>query len=243
MKAFWLALGFLSWIPTPHFMADDRDLGRAVALFPVVGAGFGALLWGALAASHGRLPDAVVGELLVALLAALSGGLHLDGLADTFDAVGASAKPDPAARREKMLAVMRDPRTGAHGAAALVVVLGLKAAALGALAPGPALILGPALARWTASLLVVAFPYARPEGLGRVFKEQARPGAVALTGAALLGAAALTGALAGAALATGGALALAAWVNRRLGGLTGDVYGAAVELAEALFFVALTAAI
>lgn len=239
MKAFWLALGFLSWIPTPHFIADDRDLGRAVVLFPLVGALFGAALWGAMAGMAGHLPGAVMGVLAVALLAALSGGLHIDGLADTFDAVGASAKPDPAARREKMLTVMRDPRMGAHGGAALVVVLGLKAAALASVAPGPALLLGPAVARWTASLLVVAFPYARPSGLGRVFKDQARPVAVALVGAALIGGAAAisAGAVAAVATATAGALLLAWRMNRHLGGLTGDVYGAAVELAEALFFV------
>ena len=139
-----------------------------------------------------------------------------------------------------MLTVMRDPRMGAHGGAALVVVLGLKAAALASVAPGPALLLGPAVARWTASLLVVAFPYARTSGLGRVFKDQARPVAVVAVGAALIGGAAAisAGAVAAVATATAGALLLAWRLNRHLGGLTGDVYGAAVEVAEALFFVA-----
>lgn len=242
MKALCLAFGFLSWLPVPSVVAQDRDLGRAVALFPAVGALFGALLWAGFARVGAHLPGPVVGVLGVAALAWLSGGLHLDGLADTFDGVGASTKPDPQRRREKMLEVMRDPRTGPHGAAALVIVLGLKAAALGSVVPGPALILGPALARWAASLLVVAYPYARPEGLGRVFCAEARGWQVAVVGLGL-GAAAVaispwTAASAG--LAISGALLLAWRMSRHLSGLTGDVYGAAVELAEALFFVGLT---
>lgn len=242
MKALWLAFGFMSWLPVPSVVAEDRDLGRAVALFPVVGALFGALLWAALAALGGHLPGLVAGGLGVAALGWLSGGLHLDGLADTFDGVGASTKPDPARRREKMLEVMRDPRSGPHGVAAVVITLGLKAAALGAITPGPALVLGPAVARWAASLLVVAFPYARPEGLGRVFCAEARGWQVALLGGLLVGAAALLGAGVGAsaAVAVAGALALAWRLSRHLGGLTGDVYGAAVELAETLFFIGLS---
>lgn len=245
MRALALALGFLSWLPAPSVEAGPRDLGRAVALFPVVGLLFGALLWGMLAGLHGHLPPLVAGGLGVGLLAWLSGGLHLDGLSDTFDAVGASTKPDPARRREKMLEVMRDPRAGPHGAAALVVVLGLKAAALGAVAPGPALLLGPAVARWAASLLVVAFPYARPDGLGRTFVDEARGWAVGLAGLGLGGALLAVGpqaALSGLG-AVGAAALLAVRLRRHLGGLTGDVYGAGVELTEALFFVGMSVVI
>src|SRR6185295_9377106 len=86
----------------------------------------------------------------------------------------------------------------------------------------------PVLARWAVTPLVVFFRYARPEGLGRAFNGHARPVHGAAAGAPLLAPAVATSAV---------ALGLGAWVGRRLGGLTGDVYGAAVELGEVAFLV------
>ena len=114
----------------------------------------------------------LIAVLLAALLAALTGGLHLDGVADVFDALG-GGRGD----RARMLEIMRDSRIGAHGAAALTLLLIAKVAALAQVAERRdllALLAFPTIARWLAALLVVFFPYVRAEGLGRAFNGEAR---------------------------------------------------------------------
>lgn len=242
MRSIWLAIGFLTWLPVPAFHASERELGRAIALFPLVGLGLGGLLLGIHSAVEGHLAPPLEAALLVALLAWLSGGLHLDGLADTFDGLGSASKPDPAARRARMLEVMRDPRTGPHGALSLVVVVLIKVLALGATLGATSLLLFPALGRAAAALMVVSFPSARPDGLGHAFQSASRRLPVWVAAAAVLG---LGGALGGAqaliaaALGLGVALAFGQAMRARLGGLTGDVYGAGLELAELTALVAL----
>lgn len=241
MRPVWLAVGFLTWLPVPGFHATERELGRAVGLFPLVGLGLGALLAGAGLLIGDQLPPALRAGLLVAMLAWITGGLHLDGLADTFDGLGAAAKPDPAARRAKMLEVMRDPRTGPHGAVALVLGLGLKILALAELSGAAALLLFPMVGRAAAAALVVSFPSARPDGLGRAFQSSAQRLPTALGALATLGVGLALGVQAALAVLVGlgAALLLGAALSRRLGGLTGDVYGAAVELAEVAALIAL----
>ena len=227
------AFSFLTRLPIPG-VAGERELGRSVVWFPLVGAAMGAVLVGAARAGArlGHLPPGLLAVALVALLAAMSGGLHLDGLADTFDALG-GGRGD----RARMLEIMRDSRIGAHGAAALFLVLIAKTFAIGdLLARGAdwALFVTPVLARWAVVPLIVFFRYARPSGLGDPFRRHAGAAQVAAATALPLALAVWAGggtfAAGGAAL--GVALALGAWLNRRLAGLTGDVYGAAIELAE-----------
>jgi adenosylcobinamide-GDP ribazoletransferase len=204
-----------------------------------VGAALGAILWGAARALTGHLAPGVLAVALVSLHALLSGGLHLDGLADTLDAWGGGR-----GQRARMLEIMRDSRIGAHGAAALALLLAGKIAALAALlARGTLwpLLAGPAVARWAVVPLIMLFPYARPGGLGSPFQERRR--GIDLLAATLLVAALPywfgAGALRAGALALAAALLLALALSRRLGGLTGDVYGAAVEIAELVFWGAL----
>lgn len=238
MRALLLAFGLLTWLPVPAVQAEDRDLGRAVGAFPWVGAALGLALagLGALLEGHGTPLLRAAG--VVALLAAVTGGLHLDGLADTFDGLGAGQKCAPEARRARMLEVMRDSRVGAFGVMALIVTLILKVAALGALADPLVWALGCAAARLLPALLMRLFPYARPAGLGRVFHDHAGPGALVVGVVPVL--ALLAACPPAAALATGAVslLLIAAFgrLSRTLGGLTGDVYGAAVELGEALIW-------
>lgn len=229
-----LAFQFLTRIPVGGTLTR-ADLGRSCAWFPLPGAVMGVAVAGGAWLAAGHVPPALAGVLAAAALAWLSGGLHLDGLADLVDGLS-GGRGD----RDRALAIMRDGRIGAHGAAALVLVLLAKSAALAELvARGEpwALVAAPAVARFCAVPLVVAFPYARPEGLGKPFHGTA--GAREVGVAAVLAAAALApglpGSLAQAAAAVGVAQAVALVARRRLGGLTGDVYGAAIELAELAF--------
>lgn len=240
-----VAFGFLTRVPVSAGAVEPRDLGRALTWFPAVGAALGAVLVAAAHLTRG-LSTGVAAVVIVALHAALTGGLHLDGVADVFDALGGGR-----GQRDRMLAILRDSRIGAHGAAALVLVILAKVLAVAALVDhhagrhaGWALYAAPAAARWAVVPLVVGFPYARPEGLGKPFHGHA--GVAQLAGATAVAAVAL-GWLGGCAIAPAlaallAALAIATWLHRHLGGLTGDVYGAAIEAAELAFLVVAGAA-
>ncbi len=217
---------------------EGADLGRSCAWFPLPGAAIGLFVAAGAYVAGPHLPAALLGVLAAAALAWLSGALHLDGLADVFDGLG-GGRGD----RERTLAIMRDSRIGALGATALMLVLAAKAVALGDLTGQGKLwpvVAAPAVARFAAVPLVVLFPYARPEGLGKAFHGTAGRREIAV--AALLAAATIAPFVPGALVPSAGALAaaggLAIAVHRRLGGLTGDAYGAAVELAELAFLVA-----
>ncbi len=233
-----VAFGFLTRLPLRAEGAGERDLGRSVAAFPVAGLALGALLAAAAWMLRDHLPSSVQAAALVALLAWLTGGLHLDGLADVFDGLSGGHGD-----RARVLEIMRDAHIGAHGAAALCLALLAKAAALAPLLDRSdlwALAAFPVAARWAVVPLVVFFPYARPEGLGKAFHENARPAYVAaatvLAMPALIGMGTRVAGPLGAAL--GAALLFAAAVRHRIGGLTGDAYGACIEIAEIAFLVA-----
>ena len=237
MKPLVAAFAFLTRLPVWRGPLRDVDLGRSVAFFPVVGLVLGLALTGLCAALAGNVAPWVVGVLLATLLAALTGGLHLDGFADVFDALG-GGRGD----RARMLEIMRDSRIGAHGAAALTLLLIAKVAALAQAAERRdlvALLAFPTVARWLAALLVVGFPYVRAEGLGRAFSGEAgrrqagMATAIAVVAMAVLGPPLLLPALGTAAAVLGFAL----WLHRRLGGMTGDVYGAAIELGEVTMLI------
>jgi adenosylcobinamide-GDP ribazoletransferase len=211
-------------------LLEERDFGLSQAWFPAVGLGLGACLVGLAAATDAYFSGGVQGWLLAAALVVLSGGLHIDGLADTVDGLMGGRT------REQRLAIMHEGTVGALGAAAVVLVLGLKAGAFASAAGrNEFLVLVPALSRWTIVVAIAAFPYARPEGLGRAFHANAFPWPLTIASATLLGAVLVLAGPAGLIVAgVVAALALLAGhaISRSLGGLTGDVYGAINELAE-----------
>lgn len=202
----------------------------ALAWFPVVGAGVGALLGGIWWGLSQFWPPAVAAAVVVAADLGLTGMLHVDGWIDAADGLL------PHLTRERRLAVMREPTVGAFGVAAGAAVLVCRWAALLSLRPSVPLI----VALWTASRVAMAVaatvvPYARAEdGLAHAFLGTARAGwTAALVGVPASVAAAwfaragshlagLVALLAGAAAAA----AVVALSRRRLGGFTGDVLGA-----------------
>jgi adenosylcobinamide-GDP ribazoletransferase len=241
LDALRLAAGLLSVLPVGRLPeVGPRTYGRAMLLAPlavlplavVAGVVFGV-------ASLAGLPGAVVGLLAVGALALGTRALHLDGLADTVDGLGTGWDT------ERALAVMRRGDVGPMGAVALVLVLGLQAAALTGLprSPGGALAVALLVCASRASLLLVCrrgVPAARPDGLGRTVAGTVPPVAGGVAGLVAVAAVLLAAHLAGrpwdqglvaAALALAGVALLVAHVVRRLGGVSGDVMGAAVEVA------------
>ncbi len=231
-----VAFGFLTRWPVAVGAVGDAELASALPFFPLVGfavGGIGVLV--ALAGGHSLLAAVAV----VALQALATGGLHLDGVADLFDALGGGR-----GERERTLAILRDSHIGAHGAAALLLLLLAKTFAIQPLLDRPAVLLAaPLVARWAAVGLVVLFPAARRDGLGHGFRQAAgRVHFVLATAMAIgllvaLGIAALPGVAIATAVAFASALAIGLGMHRRLGGLTGDVDGAAVEVAELAYLV------
>jgi adenosylcobinamide-GDP ribazoletransferase len=242
-RRFAIAVAFLTRLPVRVDAGEEQDVGRSVAFFPLVGVLLGVALATLAWLADGRLPTSLLAVLAAALLAALTGGLHLDGVADTFDALGA-----PGADRARLLEILRDSRIGAHGAAALLFVVLLKVTALHAVLAGghaaAVLLAFPALARFVAGLVIVLFPYARTHGLGIAFHAHARRSDVVLAGAiaAIVVLVAGRAAVLAALVATALALLFVRRVAARLGGVTGDVCGAAIELAEVIFLVVVVAA-
>ncbi|HUC61888.1 MAG TPA: adenosylcobinamide-GDP ribazoletransferase [Alphaproteobacteria bacterium] len=207
-------------------------LGRALRAWPVVGLGVG--LVGAVGFVVLRwlgLGSAVAAIAAIALTVAATGALHEDGLADFADGLGGR---DP----EERLAIMRDSRIGAFGILALLLCLGLRAAALAEIArPGHAaavLIATECAARGLVPLLLLSLEPARADGLGASLGQPSQETIVTAALIAALACLILLGPLAGlVALAAGAAavFGLGSLARRRLGGYTGDVLGAAEQVA------------
>jgi adenosylcobinamide-GDP ribazoletransferase len=245
LAPFLLAVTFLTRLPVPQVKAlaaapSGTQLGAAVGFFPWVGALIGGLLWAFHALVEGSLVATLTGLGLVSISALISGGLHLDGLADLFDAAG-GGRGD----RARMLQIMRDPRIGAHGACALSLVLIGKVLASAELVqhgPTVALFVAPVFARMGASISICTFAYARPDGLGRSFHDHAHARHLVVAGLAAVLALALAGSalIVPAIVSLLATLSVAIWAQHRLGGLTGDVHGAAIEIAELALLIAAT---
>jgi adenosylcobinamide-GDP ribazoletransferase len=228
-----LAIQFMTRLPTPQVRDfSPADLSLSARWHPLVGAIVGAALWLPLWLLHDR--PLLAAALALALWTWITGALHLDGLADVADAMGAAHR-DPA----RFLQVLKDPHLGVFGATVLALQLLLKFALLHELARSPwlpAIVLLPAWARWGTLVWSRCLPPLQP-GLGERFAWRLGPAAiggwaVALAAASLWLAPPLLLAL----LVVPG---IAAYWRRRLGGITGDCLGAGIEATETLLLLAL----
>lgn len=221
MRPFWLAVGFLTTFPVPHLgQVREGEMKAASAYYPVAGYLIGAVL-ALVAWLTAGLPQGLQGAILLAVWLACTGMLHLDGLLDSADALLATKPP------AERLRILGDVHMGSFAFGVGFVVLLLKWQLL-ALNPSPWLLLClPALVRFALLIPMNLFPAARPEGLGA----RSREGRILPALLFALPAIFFFPWVALAALAM--MLLLAFWAARRLGGgLSGDVYGALVELGE-----------
>jgi adenosylcobinamide-GDP ribazoletransferase len=237
---FLAALQFLTITPPLiRRQLTPGELGQAVGWFALVGFLLGVMLTGADAALRLWLPPGVTAALLLALWVIATGALHLDGFLDACDGLFGGHTP------EARLRIMRDERAGAFAVLGGILLVLVKYSCLTGLGNRTvALMVAPTVARWGMSLAIVAFPYGRPEGLGRWMKDHSGWQQVFLASITALLVAALAArwlgllvvALAGVTTAAGAVLVL-----RRLPGLTGDIYGALCELTETLILLAFVA--
>ncbi|MBN1122093.1 MAG: adenosylcobinamide-GDP ribazoletransferase [Anaerolineae bacterium] len=234
------AFQFLSILPPViKRLFTPEEMGHAVGYFPLVGLVLGGILAAARLLLDLVLPTAVSAVIVVTLWVVLTRALHLDGLMDTCDGVFGGYTV------ERRLDIMRDSRVGAFGVVGGVLALLAKAAAVASLggqtvAPIMAAVLG----RWAMSLAVVAFPYARADGLGRAMKDHAGWKQLLMAGV-IAGLVAWFGGCWVGMIFAGGAivvcLALGRFFVKRIGGLTGDTYGAICEVIEVCVLVGYTA--
>ena len=244
-KLFWAMLSFISRLPVPARWSQGLDFehySRGIVMFPLIGVVLGGLTGLVFMALQPWCGIPLAALFAVLTLALLTGGFHLDGLADTCDGIFS------ARRRERMLEIMRDSRLGTHGGLALIFVLLAKVLVVSELAlrgtPMLAALAAACVAgRGSAVLLMYRHRYAREEGLGNVFigKVTGRQTCVTLGLAAILAAVLLPGMRGVAAMAVTmvAMFILGQLLKRTLGGQTGDTLGAAIELGELIFLLAL----
>lgn len=238
-----LAVRFLTVFPIPGREAEGPGaLGRAAWWFPVVGLALGALVAGAAWLIDAVFPPFVGAALLVTVWKAMTGAIHLDGLADVLDGLAGRD-------RERRLAIMRDSRIGVFGATGLVLHLVLTVSAVAALAVPVRyrlLVLAPMVGRVTPALAGTWLSPATPgQGLGAAFAAGVSRGAALVHAAAGLALAAWLIGPGGAALtaaAWGVAMLAVGLAAARVGGLTGDLLGAVVEVTELALLLGAVAA-
>ncbi|MHC4197446.1 MAG: adenosylcobinamide-GDP ribazoletransferase [Planctomycetota bacterium] len=260
MTEFLWALRFLTIIPLSHnndVEVPPQRMGVVMSLFPVVGLLIGLILVFCYIPLFLLFPGGLADALIIVVFIALTGALHLDGLADTADGIWGAWDA------EKRLEIMKDSRTGTFGVVALLVVLGLKylsfngiedhvitaVTSLRAYSPvagfpaekATVLLLMPVVGRWAQTLAAGLYPYARDEsGTAHrlVVNTQVKDAAVA-TAITLFFAGLLLGGT-GLIIVAGLAVAVflqAFYINSRTGGLTGDTLGAINEITELSFLL------
>lgn len=236
MSSFFAALEFLTIFPSPKRTEySATDVGPAAIFFPVIGFLLGLILVLVNVLLEPFARPALSSVALVTILALLTRGLHLDGLGDTFDGLGAGGD------RERVLRIMDDSHTGAFGLIAIVLLLFFKIHALESVDSERwrALLAAPVLGRWAMVLLGYRSQAAKP-GLGSTLIDHLETKHFFFASLITL--------ILVAAILHGIGIAIMVWVaiftitsknffHRRLGGVTGDTFGAVGELSETSVFV------
>ncbi len=238
MRPFFVALQFLTQLPVRFaHHPEPQEMGESLNYYPLVGLLLGFLLV-IFAWVLNDISALLSAALLLSLWVGLTGGLHLDGLADSADAwVGGLGD------RDKTLAIMKDPRSGPAAVVVLVLLLLIKFAALHSILTAQywvALLLAPVLGRTVLLLLFLSTPYVRKQGLGAVFVDHLPRGIkrIMLLTIFILFLISGTVALGVVMVAIGVLLALRYLMLKRLGGCTGDTAGALVEITETSILLA-----
>ena len=236
MKGLILLFQFMTRIPMPGKTEYNSDeMGKSFKLFPIVGMVIGVILYATYIFLANFIDDKYALAILVILMeVVLTGGLHLDGLADTFDGIFSYRS------KHRMLEIMRDSRVGTNGALALVIGFLLKTFLLVEVG-FPVLLIMPVIGRLNSVVNAGIAPYARPTGMGKALVAHTNTKgiitATILTAAFIAGVSGiLGGSLARWLLIIPVVMALGTYfaklMERKIGGVTGDTLGAVMELTE-----------
>ena len=231
MKYLLTAFDLLTTLPLPaskNWQAGDS--GRSAVWYSLVGLFLGALVAGAFALLQIYFSHMISAALALAFWVMLTGGLHLDGLADCFDGMFHASNP------ERRLQIMKDPHMGAFGVIGLMLVLLIKFSALTSLSSTGAvgaILLSASFARWCV-LLIWKQPLARPDGLGADFSSGLHVSSILLGSLIPLGLAIWLKGTGFVAIGLGLLVTLFILfvAKKNLGGITGDVLGMIIELVE-----------
>jgi adenosylcobinamide-GDP ribazoletransferase len=231
------AVQFLTRVPVPSYRFEPGMAMSSAKLYPIVGAlvGLGAVAIHWLLRAH--LPATVVAGAVLVYFVALTGGMHEDGLADACDGLGAGGA------RQRMLDIMRDSRIGSYGTLAIVFSVLARWVLLSAIAPGrwsAYVLCAQVLCRWTALPLAAFLPSARKDGLGEKLAHKVSMGALAVASIlaiAIVGFALRLQMFVPLAAVVAVTLASGAVYRMKLGGITGDCFGATNQLAEIAVYV------
>ncbi|MGC7871110.1 adenosylcobinamide-GDP ribazoletransferase [Desulfosporosinus sp. SYSU MS00001] len=235
MRGFLIALTFLTRLPlpSPKVEVTSEEFTGSYRYYPLVGLLIGFILWLLAKGLFPFFPPLVLGALLLVAELILTGGLHLDGFMDSMDGLLSARSP------ERILEIMKDSRVGAHASMALFGLLLFKFSLLASLtlAKFSLLLIMPMLSRWVFQIGVIAFPYARAQGLGKGFHEATQWITLLISGALVCGISYLLSGFAGIISFFVCVIAVTLWAKKitsLIGGLTGDLYGAIIELSEVL---------
>jgi len=241
MKDFLRAISFLTILPVGKSLSfGEKELARSMAFFPLVGLVIGLLLALGYYLLSFLLPKAIVLWLTIGFLVFLTRGLHLDGFADTIDGLASGGS------REKILEVMRDSRIGAFGVIGLILLIGAKYLSLNHISNDlivHSLILMTVMGRNAMVLVCYRSPYARSDGgLGKPFAENLGIREVTLSSILAFGIVLWLTDMKGIVIFLGIALfshGYRFFFIKKLGGVTGDILGAANEVVELLCLILL----
>ncbi|MEK6531966.1 MAG: adenosylcobinamide-GDP ribazoletransferase [Deltaproteobacteria bacterium] len=242
MKRLMLAISFLTVFPFKKAIGlTEEDLAGSMAYFPLVGAMQGLMLLAVDYAFSRVLSHEISSVMVIAALILSNNGLHVDGFADTVDGIAGGAT------KEERLRIMRDSSVGAIGVAFTVLLLLVKFLALKGLPTEvrwQAIFLFPVFGRWAMVEASCLAGYAREEGVGRAFSRNSPAtllwATIFTTGLGLLLLEWKVFIMGIAAIAVSAYL-LALFFKKKIGGVTGDVYGFMNEFSEALFLLIILA--
>ncbi|MCM8760919.1 MAG: adenosylcobinamide-GDP ribazoletransferase [Candidatus Omnitrophica bacterium] len=233
MRNFMAAMQFLTIFPCGEKDEPRQALAASLPWFPLAGLCLGLVLAGVnTVLEYFGCDSLLAGAIVIITLVILTGAIHLDGLADTADALFSGKN------REEMLSIMRDPHIGTMGALSLAGMLLLQVSvlqAIGSPSKNTALITMCVLSRWSLVFSMFLFPYARQDGKAKLFLENINAKSVGIATALAIGIAivvlSIKGILVFCAVA-GVSYLINKYIKKRLGGITGDTLGAINEVSE-----------
>lgn len=233
MASFLLALQFLTIIPAKIRNINEKKISTSMIYFPLIGLLLGLILVGVnCLLSFLNFEPFFINIILVVLLIAITGGIHLDGLADTTDAL-LSRKS-----KEEMLKIMRDSHIGVMGVLSLVCIVLLKISFLSSISISLktiSLVLMCVLSRWSLVFAMILFPYARQEGKAKNFVQGINFKIFILATMIALVCVIVTSKFKGLfifAIIAMSTYIIGKFISKKIGGITGDTLGATNELIE-----------